>query len=344
MKLLSILVSLSSLILNDVFAYNIKRDQIFLYTQITPGSVIAQGNTLIIDADKASTSVTLDIPQNRLMYAIYRDCSPNTDWQSPNIKGFVGNIIALPKGLQTAENGLKYSLETNSWSPFPISSSSGYSFYITTDPAHWNNTEPASAGFHQCWPLGASVGLGSRTPALPVTITIDRGTAVPGVYTIKVPMYWSYIEWKIHGKDQPPINPGWPNLITNTGGSLMHMEFPVVITSSCNLQNSDAIQLDHGVMTPTSAINNVASSTVNLVCTNAATVNVKLLGNEMDNKSSCSSWGTCELTFDNGKYEDKLQITGAKTLTIRSTFKPKTSETVTAGKFSANGVLQILVE
>lgn len=343
MKFIIVVVPLFAFISNEALAYNIKRDQIFVYSPTKPQIGVEAGNNIVIDADRESTSVNLIISPNIEMFAISRQCTPDENWQSGNIDGYVGNISALPRGSQTTANGLKYSLEMGGGNWSHLSSSASHSFYIETARAVWD-PNIASAGFHQCWGLGQAVGLSSRTPAMPVTITIDRGTAIPGYYELNIPIYWAYIEWKIHGYGTPPIDRNWPNLLTQTPNSLRYITFPVTVTSSCSITSGNVIQLNHGVMTPKSAVNNEAKTTVDLTCTNAATVNVKLLGNEVDNKSSCSSWGTCELTFDNGTNEDKLSISGTNTLSIKSTFKPKALEPIAAGKFTAHGVLQILVE
>lgn len=329
-----------ALTLHHVNASATRTNQIFLYAPNKIQDYTADPVT--ISADHNSTNVTLSFPSDVSMRNISSYCSSG-EAQYGDIDGFVANIIGIPSGPQSSVSGLSYKLGIN-WPDFPnVSNVRNYSFYMQSTPNYWPlDSKP----IHQCWAEDTVVGLGyGSIPAnVSMTITVDRGTATPGYYDLLIPMYHAYSELKVHGYgNTPPIDSIWPNLIMQKS-SLRYTRLPVLVTSSCNITNGNVIQLNHGVMTPKSAVNNEAKTTIDLTCTNAATVNLKLLGNEIDNKSSCSSWGTCELTFDNGTNEDKLSISGTKKLTIKSTFKPKALEPIVAGKFTAHGVLQILVE
>lgn len=329
-----------ALTLHNVNASASRTNQIFLYAP--DNSLDYTAEEVKISADSASSIVDLTFPKIVTMRNISSYCSSGEP-QYGDIDGFIANIIGIPSGPQSSVSGLSYKLGIN-WPGYPrVSNVGNYSFYIQSIPNYWPlDLNP----IHQCWKENTSVGLGHGSiPAkASMTITVDRGTATPGYYDLLIPMYHAYSELKVHGYgNTPPIGDNWPNLIMKKS-SLRHTRLPVLVTSNCNITNGNVIQLNHGVMTPKSAVNNEAKTTVDLTCTYAATVNLKLLGNEIDNKSSCSSWGTCELTFDNGTNEDKLSISGTKKLTIKSTFKPKALEPIVAGKFTAHGVLQILVE
>ncbi|MCU6274027.1 hypothetical protein KWI08_08970 [Morganella morganii] len=358
MKLRIIVISLIALIPNSILAMDIKRNQIFFFVPTVSGTQEAVEQITIV-ADRQSTVANIAFPMLSSMKAIDSYCTDlsgniNTDWQSGGIPGFKGNMIAIPNGRQTSVSGLEYSISmsnTASWTPHSLINNTGYSVYSTYEANLWP-VEPngAASGTHQCWGQPGSLtdtpGLGSTSPLMPVEINIYRGAAVPGSYELVIPVYWSFIEWKIHNGN-PQFNSKWPSTLMQTPNALTYIKYKVNVTSKCQLNNYDAIQINHGVMTPKSALNNEAKATIDLICTDAAMVKVRLLGsNKTDNKSSCGSWGTCELTFDNGTDKDELITYGPQTLpiNIKSIFKPKTSEPIAAGTFTGNGVLQILVE
>jgi len=51
----------------------------------------------------------------------------------------------------------------------------------------------------------------------------------------------------------------------------------------------------------------------------------------------------CELTFDNGKYDETMTIDNSKTLSIKSTYRLNDITKPVAESFEGSGVLQVLV-
>ncbi|EAW1956124.1 hypothetical protein EJV23_02025 [Salmonella enterica subsp. enterica] len=75
---------------------------------------------------------------------------------------------------------------------------------------------------------------------------------------------------------------------------------------------------------------------------------MKLIGSQKvsgktDNYTLCGSGGMCELTFDNGKYNETMTIYNSKTLSIKSTYRLNDITKPVAESFEGSGVLQVLV-
>lgn len=87
---------------------------------------------------------------------------------------------------------------------------------------------------------------------------------------------------------------------------------------------------------------------LNVTCTPGTSLSVKLLGTQKvsgktDNYTQCGTGGVCELTFDNGKYDETMTIDNSKTLSIKSTYRLNDITKPVAESFEGSGVLQVLV-
>lgn len=87
---------------------------------------------------------------------------------------------------------------------------------------------------------------------------------------------------------------------------------------------------------------------LNVTCTPGTSLSVKLLGTQKvsgktDNYTQCGTGGMCELTFDNGKYDETMTIDNSKTLSIKSTYRLNDIAKPVAESFEGSGVLQVLV-
>lgn len=339
----------------SVYAYNIKKDQIFLYTPPSADSTPVSGQPITISADKNITQSQIKLQQYSVLTIAHRSCTEDQadpgGWQSGNISGFVGHLVGLPKKTMIATssdgNGGKISYEiipeTNNWNPWSEVTSPDFNFYTNYDGNTWG-AQPASAGFHKCWNVGGTVGIDDAhvAPAIPVSISINRSMAIPGKYEMRIPFYWGYIEWKIHNATTPSFNRDWSTLVYRPEAR-RELIIPVTVVSQCTV-NTNSISLEHGIMTPAAAINNKTSSSISLTCTSNATVKLSLQGGFKDNISKCGASGTCELTFgDTDKYSQDLTFSGTMEIPVQSKFVPGSTHPA-AGKFESHAVLEIDVK
>ncbi|GCP46317.1 hypothetical protein HmCmsJML095_03440 [Escherichia coli] len=179
-------------------------------------------------------------------------------------------------------------------------------------------------------------------------LEIERGSAKPGNYELSIPVRIG-IETNIYTTSKTELGNPWVNIPSK------QLQFPVnnikvsvVVTSKCNF-NTSPINLSHGTMIGRNADGNQTSPyNLNVTCTPGTSLSVKLLGTQKvsgktDNYTQCGTGGMCELTFDNGKYDETMIIDNSKTLSIKSTYRLNDIAKPVAESFEGSGVLQVLV-
>ncbi|WP_340642436.1 hypothetical protein [Photobacterium damselae] len=200
-----------------------------------------------------------------------------------------------------------------------------------------------------CWRVGESVEI-TMPSGLNTTMTayveIDRGSAVPGKYTLRFPYRWMFEEHKMLGGSGSSLHQNAaPFMANNT--PIWYGDIPVTITSRCELSSYDTINLSHGRMSAAEAkLNKTRPHTVNIRCDGNVPVRLKLTGNnavsgKTSNFTQCGTGGSCELLFDNNKYEQNITISNSKSVSITSTYHP--TGTIKEGAFSGSGILSFLV-
>lgn len=176
-------------------------------------------------------------------------------------------------------------------------------------------------------------------------IGIERKTAIPGQYVINLPYKYAYEENKQFPSGAPSINK-IVSLLDHAYESYIPLNIKVV--SMCSF-NTSPINLSHGTMTGRNADGNQTKPyNLNVACTPGTSLSVKLLGTQKvsgktDNYTQCGTGGMCELTFDNGKYDETMTIDNSKTLSIKSTYRLNDIAKPVAESFEGSGVLQVLV-
>ncbi|EFB2788030.1 hypothetical protein HEM77_021970 [Escherichia coli] len=179
-------------------------------------------------------------------------------------------------------------------------------------------------------------------------LEIDRGSAVPGDFLLSIPVRLG-IETNIYTKAQDELSPPWGNIPS------VQLQYPandilirMRVLSKCSFDSS-LINLSHGVMTGVDANGNQTKPyNLNINCTPGTSLSVKFIGaqkipGKTDNYTLCGDGGMCELTFDNGKYDETMIVNHTKTLSIKSTYHLNDPTKVVAGNFEGSAVLQILV-
>lgn len=196
-----------------------------------------------------------------------------------------------------------------------------------------------------CYQVGEIVGFPANPGDLSIDVQVDRRTAIPGNYIVSVPFRYLYEELKGY------IN-GWPSyermeqLMANSPST--EFKINLFVRSKCNF-NTSPINLSHGTMTGRNADGNQTKSyNLNVTCTPGTSLSVKLRGTQKvsgktDNYTQCGTGGMCELTFDNGKYDETMTIDNSKTLSIKSTYRLNDIAKPVAESFEGSGVLQVLV-
>jgi len=196
-----------------------------------------------------------------------------------------------------------------------------------------------------CYPVGKVVAFSANPGDLHINVQVDRRTAIPGNYTVSVPFRYLYEELKgyINGW---PSSDGMAQLMANS--PVTEFKVNISVRSKCNF-NTSPINLSHGTMSGQSANGSQTPPyNLNVTCTPGTSLSVKLLGTQKvsgktDNYTQCGTGGVCELTFDNGKYDETMTIDNSKTLSIKSTYRLNDITKPVAESFEGSGVLQVLV-
>ncbi|EKN2310602.1 spore coat protein U domain-containing protein [Salmonella enterica] len=196
-----------------------------------------------------------------------------------------------------------------------------------------------------CYQVGEVVAFSANPGDINIDVQVDRRTAIPGNYVVSVPFRYLYEEMKgyMHG---------WPNVekMYQLMRAAPSAEFKIdlVVRSKCSF-NTSPINLSHGTMAGRNADGNQTKPyNLNVTCTPGTSVSVKLIGSQKvsgktNNYTKCGTGGMCELTFDNGKYDETMTIDNSKTLSIKSTYRLNDITKPVAESFEGSGVLQVLV-
>lgn len=252
--------------------------------------------------------------------------------------------LQYKNGWQSSAEGLSYKIRSPVMSGWGGASSTPVSGITTLVSDNAYKEQIAD----QCWVIASVADFYPEIP-IPVfqaEIEIDRKTAVPGRYNIRFPYWWAYEENKGSGYES---NIAWKEFgIVMQRESPSHIDIPVTVVSKCSF-NTSPINLSHGTMSGRESDGNQTKPyNLNVTCTPGTSLSVKLLGTQKvsgktDNYTQCGTGGMCELTFDNGKYDEIMTIDNSKTLSIKSTYRLNDISKPVAESFEGSGVLQVLV-
>ena len=181
-----------------------------------------------------------------------------------------------------------------------------------------------------------------------IQVKIPKQKISPGSYLIDIPYYYAFEENKASCSSCVAPANNIPFEILNGGGYKGNLPIKINVRSKCSI-NSSLINLSHGTMAGRNADGNQTKPyNLNVTCTPGTSLSVKLLGTQKvsgktDNYTQCGIGGECELTFDNGKYDETMTIDNSKTLSIKSTYRLNDITKPVAESFEGSGVLQVLV-
>ncbi|EBK6837721.1 MULTISPECIES: spore coat protein U domain-containing protein [Enterobacteriaceae] len=316
--------------------------QQFLFYPQNP-SLVPIGGNLTID-DKGESSIALDINPFYPGITVASYCT--AEKMDIPIKGNVRWWLLAPKGIVRDASGLRYEILNSSWE-LPSSNVDkvpGYETYVSPNIiTEWNDPTQTQ---HFCWKVGSVQGAAGGYQQWKAKIRVERATAIPGNYSLNVPVRLGWEENKGMGVIE---GSGWLKF-----PSILYQQPPVnisvdlTITSKCHF-NTSPINLSHGTMTGRNADGNQTSPyNLNVTCTPGTSLSVRLLGaqkvsGKTDNYTQCGTGGMCELTFDNGKYDETMTVDSSKTLSIKSTYRLNDIAKPVAESFEGGGVLQVLV-
>lgn len=278
----------------------------------------------------------------RLMYG---RCKDDGSDKYAEVQGNKTQWVLLPKNYEYEK--LKFSLKDikSPWIPPSINTSvpSGYYAYI-------NQPQRNKWVLGDCWPDGfIHGGVETDWQDLTFSLEIDRASAVPGHYNLSIPFYYGFEEFKsttniTHSSELPYKIPG----ILKNNTAPLFIPVSLDVKSACQFDVSP-INLSHGVMTGRDADGNQTKPyNLNVTCTPGTSLSVKLRGTQKvsgktDNYTQCGTSGMCELTFDNGKYDETMTVDSSRTLSIKSTYRVNDITKPMAGAFEGSGVLSVLV-
>ncbi|ECF1965629.1 TPA_asm: hypothetical protein G2179_19025 [Salmonella enterica subsp. enterica serovar Give] len=309
----------------------------FLFSPLTPINI----ETDVITVDDYTTSINLSASggPNGPMWGtnLMSRCSGGSDLDSATQDKTAWLIV--PK--QVKVNGIQIIvdvLNNNGWFEPNQRFPSGYTGKIT------QKTERTL--LETCWTEGDRQLVTFYWRDATVKLTIPRQKILPGSYSVLVPYYYGHEENKF--TDEPAPAYDIPAKIISSGNTKGNFSVTINVTSKCNLDTSP-VNLSHGLMAGRGADGNQTKSyNLNVTCTPGTSLSVKLLGSQKvsgktDNYTKCGTGGMCELTFDNGKYNETMTVNNNKTLSIKSTYRLNDITKPVAESFEGSGVLQVQV-
>lgn len=196
-----------------------------------------------------------------------------------------------------------------------------------------------------CYPVGGVVAFPANPGDIYIDVQVDRRTAIPGNYVVSVPFRYLYEELKGYYNSWPNVEQ-MHQLMRNSPETEFQVNLDVL--SKCSF-NTSPINLSHGTMVGRNADGNQTKPyNLNIICTPGTSLFVRLLGTQKvsgktNNYTQCGTGGMCELTFDNGKYDETMTVDSSKTLSIKSTYCLNDITKPVAESFEGSGVLQVLV-
>lgn len=301
-------------------------------------SATTNADEIVID-DSASSNVSVTFPETESWRILSSSCNGSWTGKRPSNYRY---WLQYRNGWSKDPSGLTYRL--NDVSGWDISYSEPVPGYTTVVSVNTYGEHAMS----QCWPVGgvAYFRPGIAIPVFRAKIAVERSSAYPGKYNLQVPFWWGYEENKGGGNTSFV---GWRQFgFVLAQQQPSYINIPVTITSKCNFDISP-INLSHGTMTGRNADGNQTKPyNLNVTCSPGTSLSVKLLGTQKisgktDNYTKCGTGGMCELTFDNGKYDETMTIDNSKTLSIKSTYRLSDIAKPVAESFEGSGVLQVLV-
>lgn len=311
--------------------------QNFLWAPASPSSV-SNATSVTID-DSAVSQASITFPQINTWKVLATSC--NGYWGDQQ-RGNYRYWLQYKTGWQKAAGGLVYRFnDVSNWDVALSTPVPGVNTMVSTNIYK-------EQGMSGCWQLGEVVGFtpGIAIPVFRVNIELQRSSAYSGEYTIRVPYWWGYEENKGSGYDEGVAWRRFGIIMQNEAPS--YIDIPVVVTSKCNF-NTSPINLSHGSLAGRAADGNQTTPyNLNVTCTSGTSLSVKLIGSQKvsgktNNYTKCGSGGMCELTFDNGKYDETMTVDSSKTLSIKSTYRLNDITKPVAESFEGSGVLQVLV-
>lgn len=308
----------------------------FLFTPETPIK-IEQG---VVSFDDDTTSIDLSVSGgpngDKLGTVQFASCTGSREDETAT-QDKTGWLI-LPE--QVKVNGVIIKttiLSDNGWYT-PGISVSGYVIKIIQ--------KKVSTPLGPCWTVGETLPVDFFWQNAKVRITVPKQKLLPGDYKLTIPYYYGYEENKYIGNSAPYLDV--PHKIISMGNTRGDIDLTIHVASKCNF-NATQISLSHGSMIGQNADGNQTKPyNLNMRCDPGTSLSVKLVGTQKvsgktDNYTQCGTGGMCELTFDNGKYDEIMTVDNSKTLSIKSTYHLNDFTKPVAESFEGSGVLQVLI-
>ncbi|MGC0623107.1 spore coat protein U domain-containing protein [Escherichia coli] len=302
-------------------------------------------NTSLEINDTGEKQIGIVFPYFRQAFTIASYCT--ADRLEIPIRGNTRWWLLAPKGKIKDPRGIIYEVLNSNWE-LPnsiVDKVPGYETYVSPiEHGIWNNPQYPN---HLCWDIGSvQGGFDGGVAKWTALIRVDRATAIPGKYKLSIPIRLGWEENKgyAHG-----TSAGWtkfPTILFQQNP--ININVDLTVTSKCSF-NTSPINLSHGTMTGRNADGNQTKPyNLNVTCTPGTSLSVKLLGTQKvsgktNNYTKCGAGGMCELTFDNGKYDETMTVDNSKTLSIKSTYRLNNVTKPVAESFEGSGVLQVLV-
>ncbi|HDW7645037.1 TPA: hypothetical protein RM328_004958 [Escherichia coli] len=302
-------------------------------------SDIAHTEPVYID-DTGNTEMSFNPPYITNWRLLY--CASNHTDYSNNWADFTRRYwIVYPSGWNEYA-GLRYKITpniNNQWFIPQATPVPGHNIYVSS-------ITKTSGLVGQCFDPGTEYTITPiAVPPHKINIFIDRNTTLPGSYNIPFSYGWGYEENKGSIGDE---NSGYLSFGIELAKNKYTTNIPVIVTSKCEFSSRN-ITIEHGVIDLFNNVNNTASSTIDMDCTNNTSLNIEVIGSESGsmekNLTKCGEGGVCKLTVENtGSAKVIKRVSGKTSITVSSTYSLQPGGHPVGGRFEGAGILRILID
>ncbi|EFE3815741.1 hypothetical protein [Escherichia coli] len=177
-------------------------------------------------------------------------------------------------------------------------------------------------------------------------VTIERGSALAGIYDLNIPLKIGSEEW-YKGEKYCSDGGGVESAVVNMENRYAPVR--VNVLASCNIAGNKDISINHNAITSAQARDgHFAKAGLVINCSSPTRVDITIKGSNLisgegGNVTRCGDNGKCTLTVDGAK-EFSGVISGSRTFDITSQYRAIDTNRIDAGSFSGSAIATVLMQ
>ena len=182
--------------------------------------------------------------------------------------------------------------------------------------------------------------------ATKVRVTVEKGSAFSGHYSIQIPVKIGSEEWYI-GEKRCSEGSGIESAVTAMANTYPSVN--VNVLASCEIVGNKTVSINHREITSAQARDgHLAKSRLIVNCSSPTNIKISIKGNELisgadNNVTRCGGTGKCTLTVD-GKKDYSGVVNGSKIFDITSQYRSINANNINSGAFSGSAIATLLMQ